>query len=151
MEFSAPEDMENGRSNSFHQNKRYPQFRLPPFRQLESIRKWSDFMKTSRIFNFRATGARFLLGLLFAAMICFIDAASASARDDYRGRHDDGRYEHRGRGYDRGHDRRRYVKHRRVYRTDVYRERVYVPPPVFYAPPPPPGISIFFPPIFFRP
>jgi hypothetical protein len=32
----------------------------------------------------------------------------------------------------------------------VYRERVYVAPPVVFEPPPPPGISLFFPPIIFR-
>jgi hypothetical protein len=31
----------------------------------------------------------------------------------------------------------------------VYRERVYVAPPVIYAPPRPPGVSIFLPPLFF--
>jgi hypothetical protein len=53
------------------------------------------------------------------------------------GKHDNGRYEHRGRGYDRD----RYVRGRSV----------YVSPPVIYAPPPPPGIDIFFPPIIIHP
>ncbi len=86
---------------------------------------------------------------LFTLVIAGINAAPASARDDHdRGRnHDNGRYEKRGRGYERNH----HVRNRRVYRSTVIRERVYVPPPVFYAPPPPPGISFFFPSITIRP
>ncbi|MBK5276709.1 MAG: hypothetical protein JJE30_16895 [Desulfuromonadales bacterium] len=90
-----------------------------------------------------------------------------SFADDYRdrdGRHDNGRYEKRGRGHDRGNyyyeDGRRYYYEggrryyyeggRRYYRQPVYRERVYVaPPPVVYAPPEPMGIRIFLPPIIF--
>jgi hypothetical protein len=87
-----------------------------------------------------------MLGLVLAAMIGSINVAPASSDDQRRiERHDNGRYENRGRGYDRG----RYNKR---YRQPVYRERVYVaPPPVVYAPPEPPGISFFFPPIIFRP
>ena len=90
------------------------------------------------------------MGLVLAAMIGSIDVAPALG-DDHKpkGKHDKGRYEHRGRGNDRGHYV--YERGRRVYRPYVYRERIYVPPPVIYAPPEPPGISIFFPPFFFHP
>ncbi len=82
---------------------------------------------------------KIMMGLVLAAMIGSIDVAPALGKDDHdrQGRHDNGRYEHRGRGYDRNY----YVPSRRV----------YVPPPVFYAPPPPPGISIWFPPIVIHP
>jgi hypothetical protein len=92
-----------------------------------------------------------MMGLVLAAMIGSIDVAPALGKDDHerRGNHDNGRYEQRGRGHDRGHYV--YVQGRRVYRPYGYRERVYVPPRVIYAPPPPPGISIFFPPIFIHP
>jgi hypothetical protein len=63
------------------------------------------------------------------------------------GKHDNGRYEQKG----RGDDRDRHVQGRRDNRPHGYRERVYVPPRVIYAPPPPPGITIFFPPIFIHP
>jgi len=83
-----------------------------------------------------------MMGLVLAAMIGSIDAAPAFGKNDKKmGRHDQGRYEHRGRGYDRDH---RYAP---GYRGRHY----YAPPPVVYAPPPPPGIGIFFPPIFIRP
>jgi hypothetical protein len=77
--------------------------------------------------------------------------APAFARDGDRGeRHDNGRYNNRGHGHEREYYRDRHG--RRVYRTTVYRERVYyAPPPVIYAPPPPPGIGIFFPSIIIRP
>ena len=92
-----------------------------------------------------------MMGLVFAAMIGNIDVAPALGRDgnERMGNHDNGRYENRGRGYERD----RYVHDRRVYRPYGYgyRERVYAPPPVIYAPPPPPGIGIFFPPLFFPP
>jgi hypothetical protein len=91
-----------------------------------------------------------MLGLVLAAMIGSMDVAPALGDDghDRRRRHDNHRYEHRG----RGHDRDRHVQRRRVYRTTVYREQVYyAPPPVIYEPPPPPGISIFFPSITIRP
>lgn len=107
-------------------------------------------MNTSGIWNVRFKMGKIVLGLVLAAMIGSMDVAPASA-DDHRGRkeyRDNDRNEYRGRGYDRG----RHGRHRRVYRTTtVYNERVYVPPPVVYAPPPEPGISIFFPPIVFRP
>jgi len=85
-----------------------------------------------------------MLGLVLATMIGSMEVAPALAKDDHKRmeKHDNGRNEHRGRGYDR--DRRR------VYRPDGYRERVYVPPPVVYEPPSPPGISIFFPPLFIH-
>jgi hypothetical protein len=96
-------------------------------------------MKTSRTWNFRSIAGKIMMGLVLSAMIGSIDVAPALARDDHKrmGKHDNGRYEHRGRGYDRD----RYVRDRRV----------YVPPRVIYAPPPPPGFSIFFPPIFIHP
>lgn len=97
-----------------------------------------------------------MMGLVLAVMFGSLDVAPAFARNDRdRGRdhdhdrgykHDKDRHDNRGRGYYR--DRHG----RRVYRaTTVYRERVYVPPPVIYDPPPPPGISIFFPSITIRP
>jgi len=108
-------------------------------------------MKVSGRWNFRPLVGRVMLGLVLAAMIGSINVAPAHSDDrKHIERHDNGRSEHRGRGYDRG---RHYNKHgKRYYRQTVYRERVYVaPPPVVYAPPEPPGISIFFPPIIFRP
>jgi hypothetical protein len=84
-----------------------------------------------------------MMGLVLAAMIGSIEVAPALGKDNNQkrmGKHDNGRYEQRGRGYDRN-DRNHYVQ----------RRRVYVPPPVIYAPPPPPGIGIFFPPIFIHP
>jgi hypothetical protein len=95
-------------------------------------------MKTSKTGNFRSIVGKVMMGLVLAAMIGSIDVAAALGKDDHRrmGKHDKGRYEHRGRGYERN----RYVQGRRV----------YVPPRVIYEPPPPPGISIFFPPIFIR-
>ena len=96
-------------------------------------------MKTSSTSNFRSIVGKIMMGLVLATMIGSIDVAPALGKDDHKrmGKHDNGRYEHRGRGY----DRYRYVQGRRV----------YVPPRVIYAPPQPPGISIFFPPIFIRP
>jgi hypothetical protein len=83
------------------------------------------------------------MGLVLAAMIGSIGAAPALGINDKKmGKHDKGRYQHRGRGYD--HDRPVY----RPYGHYGHRERAYYPPPpVVYAPPPPPGISIFIPPI----
>ena len=115
-------------------------------------------MKTSNTWNFRSIVGKIMMGLVLTAMVGSIDAAPALSKDDYgrTGKHDNGRYDQRGRGYD--HDR--YVHGRRVYRRPGYRRRVYVSPPVIYAPlpppvifvpPPPPGISIFFPPLFIRP
>jgi len=96
-------------------------------------------MKTSSTWNFRSIVGKMMMGLVLAAMIGSIDVAPAFGKDDHKqmGKHDSGRYQHRGRGYDHN----RYVPGRRV----------YVPPRVIYAPPPPPGIGIFFPPIFFPP
>jgi len=100
------------------------------------------------------------MGLVLTLMIGSMDATPALARDghDRWEGHDNGRYEHRGRGYEhgeRGYYRNPYVHGRPVYRpygySYGYRGRVYAPPPVIYAPPPPPGIGIFFPPIIIRP
>ena len=96
-------------------------------------------MKTLSTWNFRSIAGKIMLGLILVTMIGSIDVTPALGKDYNKrtGRHDNGRYEHRGRGYDRD----RYVHGRRV----------YVPPPVVYEPPPEPGIQIFFPPIFIRP
>ena len=83
-----------------------------------------------------------MMGLVVAAMIGSIDVSPALGKKD---KHDNRRYEHRGRGYDRDH----YVRGRRA--PYGYRERVYIPPPAIYAPPPQPGISIWFPPIIIHP
>ena len=84
-----------------------------------------------------------MMGLVFAAMIGSVDVVPAIGRDDRERneRHDNGRYEERGRGHER---------ERRDYRY-YHREKIYVPPKAIYEPPPPPGISIFFPPIVIRP
>jgi hypothetical protein len=105
-------------------------------------------MKTSSTWNFRSIGAKIMMALVLTAMIGSMEVAPALAKDDHKrmGKHDNGRYEHRGRGYDRD----RYARGRRDYRPYGYGERVYVPPPVYYEPPPPPGIGIFFPPIVIR-
>jgi hypothetical protein len=101
-------------------------------------------MKTSSTWNFRSIVGKIVMGLVLAAMIGSIDAAPALGKNDKKmGKHDNGRYEQRGRGYD--HDRRYYGNY-------GYRDRdYYPPPPVIYAPPPPPGIGIFFPPVFIHP
>jgi hypothetical protein len=107
-----------------------------------------DFMKTLSTWNFRSIVGKIMMGLFLAAMICSIDVVPALGKDDHKdkGRHDNGRYEHRGPGYDHG----RYVQGR-PYGYYGHRERAYYPPPpVVYAPPSPPGIGIFFPPIFIR-
>lgn len=109
-------------------------------------------MKKSSIWNFRSIFGKILLGVILTAMVGSIDVMPAYSRDGYRApdRHDNGRYDKRG----RGHDRKRHVQRRqprRVYRPYGYGERVYVPPRVIFVPPPPPGISIFFPPLFIRP
>jgi len=98
-----------------------------------------------------------MIGLVLAAMVGGINVAPSFGDDGRYGRGD--RYEHRGRGHDRGvryyHDDRgrryHHVRGRRVYQPYVYTERVYVEPPVYYEPPPPPGISIFLPGITIRP
>lgn len=105
-------------------------------------------MKRSTAGNIKPIMGKLMIGFVLAVLSGSLDAAPAFARDD-RGhgeRHDNRRYD------TRGHEREYYRdRHgRRVYRTTVYRERVYVPPPVIYAPPPPPGIGIFFPSIIIR-
>jgi hypothetical protein len=110
-------------------------------------------MKTSRQWKFRSIAGKMMLGFVLITMIGSINVAPAFAKNDHKsqGKHDNGRYEHRGRGHDRG----RHVQARPGYRNYGYyghRENVYYPPPpVVYAPPPPPGIGIFFPPIFIHP
>jgi hypothetical protein len=117
-------------------------------------------MKTSSILNFRTIVCRIMMGLLLTLMIGSMDAAPALAKDHYKGDRDNGRYDHRGRGYyehgrGRGYYGNPYVHGRPAYRpygySYGYRGRVYAPPPVIYAPPPPPGIGIFFPPIIIHP
>ncbi len=116
-------------------------------------------MNISSKWNFRSIVGKITLGLVLAVLIGSVNVAPSFADDDHgRGeRHDNGRYENRGRGYERDrYERHRYERHRheryrREYRPYGYRERVYVEPPVVYVPPPQPGISIFFPPLFFRP
>jgi hypothetical protein len=106
-------------------------------------------MKTSCTGNYTAIAGKIMLGLALAAMLGAVDVVPADARPD-RDRvenHDNRRMDNRGRGYDHG----RYRNGRGEYRTYGYRERVYAPPAVIYAPPQPPGISLFFPPIIFRP
>ena len=107
-------------------------------------------MKTSSTWIFRFIVGKIIVGLVLITMIGSIDVAPAIARDDRdrNERHDNGRYEERGRRSDRD----RYERDRRDYKYYRHRERVYVPPRVIYEPPPPPpGISIFFPPIIIRP
>ena len=83
------------------------------------------------------------MGLALTALIGITDVTPALAKND---KHDNRRYEERGRGHDRGHYV--YERGRRVYRPYYgYMEPVYVPPSVFYAPPQAPGISIWLPPI----
>ena len=105
-------------------------------------------MKISSTWNFRSVMGKIMMVLTLATMIGSMEVAPALAKDDHKrmGKHDNGRYEHRGRGYDRD----RYVRGRRVYQPYGYSERVYVPPPVYYEPPPPPGIGIFLPPIIIH-
>ncbi len=108
-------------------------------------------MKTSSTWNLGSIVGKIMMGLVIAAMIGSIGVVQAVAKDDHKreGRHDNGRYEDRGRGYD--HDKPVYRPYG-YYGPHGYRERVYYPPPpVIYEPPPPPGISIFFPPLFIRP
>ena len=106
-------------------------------------------MKTSNSWIFRPMSGKIVMGLVLAAMIGSMNVLPASAEND----RDHRRYEKRGHGHDRDH--RRYEQRRRghyerdhrgrrVYRSYVYQERVYLPPPVIYEPPPPPGISLFF-------
>ena len=102
-------------------------------------------MKTTGTWNFGSIVGKMMMGLVLAAMIGSIDVAPALAKGGPKdmGKHDNGRYEHRGPGYD-------HNRYRRDYRPGP-RGRYYAPPPVVYAPPPPPGIGIFFPPIFIHP
>jgi hypothetical protein len=136
---------------------KHKNYRLTPDRRLKSTQEWSDIMKTSKIWNFRTIAGRMMMGLVLTLMIGGMGVSPALAKDHYKGGHDNGRYEHRGRGYDhdRGYYRNPYVHGRPVYRpygySYGYRGRVYAPPPVIYAPPPPPGIGIFLPPIVIHP
>ena len=104
-------------------------------------------MKTSNTWSFRSIAGKIMMGLVLAAMIGSIDVVPALSKD-YK--HDKGRYQQRGRGYDHN----RYVYGRRDYRPYGYygyRERAYYPPPrVIYAPPPPPGVGVFFPPVYIH-
>lgn len=134
--------------------------RLTTDRRWESIRKWRNIMNISRQWNFKSIAGRIVLGLVLALMIGSIYATPVLAKNDHRsqGKHDNDRYENRGRGHyqDRYGKRGYYYSHgKRVYRPRAYygpRERIYYPPPpVVYAPPPPPGIRIFFPPVFIHP
>jgi hypothetical protein len=97
-------------------------------------------MKTSSTWNFKSIVGKIMLGLVLVTMIGSINVTPALGKDNHKrmGKHDNGRYEHRGRGYDRD----RYV---------VRDRRVYYPPPVVYVEPPAPGISIFVPPIYIHP
>jgi hypothetical protein len=88
-------------------------------------------MKTSGTLNFRSIAGRVMMGLVLAAVIGSIGVAPAFGRDDRR--HDNRRYQHNERGYDRD---------RHYYHPYGYRERVYSP---IYAPAPAPGFNIFFP------
>jgi hypothetical protein len=109
-------------------------------------------MKTASALNARSIMGKFMAGLVLTTMIGSIGVlpAHSSENDRRNERHDNGRYEQRGSGYDRDrHNTGRYKQDRRYYRPPVYRERVYVAPPVIYVPPRPPGISIFLPPLFF--
>jgi hypothetical protein len=120
--------------------------KLSPSRRLESIQEWSNFMKTSSRWDINSLMGKVMMGFVLAAMISSMDVVPAIAKDNDKRmeKHDNSRNENK--GHERDRDR-----NRREYRTNSYRERVYVPPPVFIAPPPPPGIGIFFPPVFFRP
>jgi len=106
-------------------------------------------METAQIGYFRTIGIKMMMmGLGLVVLIGCMDVAASFGDDRGRGRgkhYENDRHDNRGRGYYRGHHGRR------EYRTTVYRERVYVPPPVYYVPPPAPGISIMLPPLFFRP
>jgi hypothetical protein len=103
-------------------------------------------MKTSNTWIFRSIMGKIMMGLILAAMIGSINVVPARGQDGHKnmGKHDNGRSEHRGRGYD----------HDRNYRSyDYYgygRRDYYPPPPVVYVEPPEPGISIFFPPVIIR-
>jgi len=107
-------------------------------------------MKTSSIWNLRSIVCKIMIGMIFALTFGSMDVAPAIGKEykKYKVKHDNRRYDNRG----RGHDSYRYVNGRRVYYQSYgYRERVYVQPEVIYEPPPPPGISIFFPSIYIGP
>ena len=57
-------------------------------------------MKTSSTWNFRSIVGKIMMGLVLAAMIGSIDVAPALGKDNDK--HDNGRYEQRGHGYDHG-------------------------------------------------
>lgn len=125
-------------------------YALKPSWRLESIQEWSDYMKTPSTWNFRPIAGKVMMGLVLAVMAGSIGVVQSFGEDghDRGNRYERGRNEQRGRGYARGH----YKQVRRYDRQPVYQERVYVaPPPVVYAPPEPVGLSIFLPPIIFRP
>ena len=112
---------------------------MTPNRRLELIQKWSEFMKKSSTWNLRPIAGKIMMGIVLVAIISSIAVAPAIGKDNHKrqGKHDNGRYDHRGRGYDRDH-------------YNGHRGPIYVPPRVIYAPPQPPGIGIFFPPIFIH-
>jgi hypothetical protein len=95
-------------------------------------------MKTSSTWVLRSIVSKIMIGVVLAAMVGSVNVMPAFGEDG--GRHDNGRYEHRG----RGHDRHRNVHVRRDYRPYGYSEGYYAPPPVIYVPPPQPGVGIFF-------
>jgi hypothetical protein len=108
-------------------------------------------MKRSGTWNYKMLAVKAMLGLVLTIMVGSINVVPSFADDDRRmEKRDKGRYEQRGRAYDR--DRRVYRSYGYRDRDGYYnrRERVYPPPPVVIAPPPPPGIGIFFPPLFIR-
>ena len=135
--------------------------------RLESIQEWSDFMKTSNLWNYKTMAGKITMGVVLAAMIGSVDVASALGKDHDRVQnHDNGYNNPSERGYERhmqerprGREYERHMQERPVWPYG-YRGRGYgpppvayatLPPPVIYAPVPPPGITIFFPPIFIRP
>jgi hypothetical protein len=114
-------------------------------------------MKTPSRWISRSILGKIMMGFVLAAMIGSMEVAPALAKDDHKRmeKHDNGRYDNKGRGYDNDRydhsGRRYYYAHgRRVYRPYGYMQPVYAPPPVYYEPAPPPGISIFFPPIYIH-
>jgi hypothetical protein len=78
-------------------------------------------MKTSNTWSFRSIVGKIMVGLVLAAMIGSIDVAPALGKND---KHDKGRYEQRGRGYDRDRYQGRHD----------YRPYGYAPPPVDLCP-----------------
>ena len=85
-------------------------------------------MKTSSTWKFRSIAGKIMMGLAFVSMIGNIDVAPALAKDKNKnmGNHDNGRYEQRG----HGDEHNRNVQGRRVYRSEDYRKRGYVSPPI---------------------